>query len=951
MMKLDRNKIFSFMLAAAFALTLAGCGGGGTATAPDDGGGKMVEEETPYSKAVAAIAAAETEADARAAYDAVKDDVTAAEGERLQAAVNARVAELETMARVDMQKTALANAAGMIDTSDLSTQAAIDAAEAAIAALEAALAAAADVSDADKAMYQGRVTAAETAVANAQSTLDHAAQTMALSGAVEALQAIDLTDLSTQEKIDAAQGAIDALQAALDNATELSAAEKTAAMTELATADRTVMTAQGRYDTAAQMKALADAVATLAALDLDNLMTQAQIDAAVAAITGVNLALESATNLTDAQKLDATVDVTVAQRKVDRAETTLAGNVGRQRMALMEAGTALDAIDLDDLDTPEKITAANDAVNALKAALDGATHLSDSEKATYQTQLNEATETVRMAATGMERDERMAMQRTAITSAVTMARTAVAGVSDDSTDSEVAAADAAVAALKKAIEDAVDLPEGDTDVASARGTLDTLEPQLAAAKTSRTAALDEKAKADRAAMAKTGKAMYAALGPPATDTTPPTYALANIAALTENSLVTSGATAGLTINAAAGAGTFESGTDPDGTDGVRLNPGDSAGSLGGWEGTNYARSQGSGSAMVTNEARIYTNKGPGTTRPFSNTETNGKYLLIIASGATKGHVLLGDATSGQESPVTRASAPAFTHSGTQTHQVPDGSDAFYTSGTYDGAPGRFRCAGTDCTSTNDGTGRVSALGGTWHFKPDAGAMVMEADAHYLYYGWWVSKDDEGKPTAASAFVGRFGTPGDDSATDDDGLNAGWTGGFDALTGAAALTGSATYAGNAAGKFAISNPLDGTGNGGHFTADAEIEAKFSGSSGVGISGTIDNFRLNDGTEDPGWSVSLGLRGFGTDGAIGAAVDIPTTTLDESAAGAGTVWSIGDNSAARSGIWGGTMYEETPGDPSATGPGDGSNIPDTVTGTFYSEFSTIGRMVGAFGAEKQ
>ena len=28
-MKLTSNKIFSFMLAAAFALTLAGCGGGG----------------------------------------------------------------------------------------------------------------------------------------------------------------------------------------------------------------------------------------------------------------------------------------------------------------------------------------------------------------------------------------------------------------------------------------------------------------------------------------------------------------------------------------------------------------------------------------------------------------------------------------------------------------------------------------------------------------------------------------------------------------------------------------------------------------------------------------------------------------------------------------------------------------------------------------------------------
>ena len=45
----------------------------------------------------------------------------------------------------------------------------------------------------------------------------------------------------------------------------------------------------------------------------------------------------------------------------------------------------------------------------------------------------------------------------------------------------------------------------------------------------------------------------------------------------------------------------------------------------------------------------------------------------------------------------------------------------------------------------------------------------------------------------------------------------------------------------------------------------------------------------------------------------------------------------------------MYDESPGDPSAGG--DGSNIPTTVTGTWYSEFSSIGRMVGAFGADKQ
>ena len=103
-----------------------------------------------------------------------------------------------------------------------------------------------------------------------------------------------------------------------------------------------------------------------------------------------------------------------------------------------------------------------------------------------------------------------------------------------------------------------------------------------------------------------------------------------------------------------------------------------------------------------------------------------------------GYVLLGES----DTPDTRASAAAFTHSGTQTHQVPSQSDAFYVRGTYDGAAGQFRCS-SGCSSTNDGKGNVSDLTGIWHFKPDAGAMVGGSDDHYLYYGWWVSKDHEG----------------------------------------------------------------------------------------------------------------------------------------------------------------------------------------------------------------
>ncbi len=893
------NKFYAFALAALFALTLAGCGGGGggSAAAPDPDPPAM---PTAYEVAVDAIAAAETAEAAQAAVaTAVAAGITGAQLQDLNTKVAARVAALAMMARVDAQKMAMMAAAGNVDTSDLSDADAIAAAKTAIAALKAAIAAAADVDDTS--MYDAQVTAAETAVAAAQSALDHAAQTMALTSAVEALQAIDLTDLSTQEKIDAAQGAIDALQTALDDATELSAAEKTEAMTELGTADRTVMTAQGRYDTAAQKKALADAVAALAALNLDNLMTQAQIDAAVAAITGVDLALESATNLTDAEKLDATVDVTVAQRKVDRAETALAENVGRQRTALTEAGTALADIDLDDLDTQEKIDAADAAVDALKTALAAATHLSDSEKATYQTQLEAATETVGVAQTGMDRDGRMTAQRTAITSAVTMARTAVAGVSDDSTDSEVAAADAAVAALKKAIDDAVDLPDGDTDVASAKGTLATLEPQLAAAKTSRTAAMAAKQKDADAANAKLGKDLHAALGGPEAGGN----ALANIDA---TALALSAA--GLVIDAPAGAGSLGATVDPAS---ATLKAGDPAGALGGWSGMDFALTSGTGTSRVTNEARVYTNQGPADTEPFSEAHT-----LIAAGSPNAGSLEVTTANIGL------VRADAFTHSGEQNHPVPSRSTAVFVRGTYDGAPGEYSCP-SSCSSTNDGSGAPSELGGTWHFKPDAGAMVSRPDAHYLYFGWWVSKDSDGKPTAASAFASRVGT---DPGNSTDGLdNAG------DLT---AITGSATYAGNAVGKFAMDNPLDGTGNGGHFTADAELTATFSGTN-PGVTGTIDNFRLNDGSEDPGWSVSLARGALGTaDGSITAPTNDPT------------VWSINGNKAPASGTWSGTMYDEMPGN---APDGDGSNIPTTVTGTFYSEFSTIGRMVGAFGAEKQ
>jgi hypothetical protein len=419
------------------------------------------------------------------------------------------------------------------------------------------------------------------------------------------------------------------------------------------------------------------------------------------------------------------------------------------------------------------------------------------------------------------------------------------------------------------------------------------------------AAAEEKRKADEAAAeaarmaaAKTGKDLFAALGGAAAAGT---NALSNVE-VTDTDLSN-----GLTIDAASRAGTFDD--DPDDEYGVTLKAGDSAGALGGWAGTNYALTTGTGASKITNEAVVYTNKGPARSVSFADAGH-----AVDTSGANEGYLTTVVAAN--------AMATAFTHSGTQTHPIPDRSNALYIRGTYDGAPGEYRCTGT-CTSTNDGKGSPRVLDGTWHFKPDAGAMVSQPDATYLYYGWWVNKDKDGVPKAADAFAGVVEPNAGDLDNGGD------------LT---ALTGSATYAGHAAGKFAMTNVLDGTGSGGHFTADTELKATFGTGATAGVTGTIDNFRLNDGSEDPGWSVSLARGALGSSGGtIMAPSDDPTV-----------VWSINGNKAPASGTWSGTMYDEMPGDPPD---GDGSNIPTTVTGTFYSEFDTIGRMVGAFGANKQ
>ena len=889
--------------AAAAALALAGCGGGGSSPAST-----TQQQPTPYEVAKKAIELATTAAAAQKAVDDAAADVSGAELIRLQTAADARKTALATMASAAEQKAALMTAAGMIDTSDLATAEDIAAAEADIAALKAALAAATDVSDADKAMYQGRVTAAETAVAAAQGVIDHAAQTMRLTDAVEALEAIDLGDLSDEAKIDAAEAALAELQAALNGATRLSDDEKAVATALRTTANRTVMAAQGRMDVADQKMALTDAVEALEMIDLDNLMTQAQIDAANEAIIALDLALDAASDVTDAEKVDALTDVTLAKRKVMAAETMLAENVGDQRMALTDAAAELGMIDLEDLDTAEKIADAQAAVDALKMALDGATHLSETAKAMYQSQLDTATNTVRTAQTGMDRDGRMMAQRTAITNAVTMARTAVGMVDDDATDDEVTAADEAVTALKAAIDGAVDL-EGDTDVAMAKGTLATLEGQLASAKTSRTAAMGEETRKRNEANAATAAKLYAAISPASGDNTTltPEARFAEI-----NPVSGTDPTPFVAINYG---GELETTGQPNSAT-LNVDKDTPVADNHGWKGNRYVEKDDDGNVIT--EAVVYSDEMPMMGAKFSAEYPDTENFV------NAGVVTID--TTGSDTPASRVALTGLTRTaGTEIFELPDpnpnGEQNISVLGSFHGVPGTYTCdtgaARTDpCLASIDMAGFT--LTGTWTFKPtNPDAMVTEsADPLYAVYGWWLRKPAGNGAWTASAFDGYYGAP----AT---------------IAGLDALSGTATYTGGAAGKYALSSSTGGRNEAGHFTARATLDADFNDET---ITGTIDNFMGVGGAKE--WSVELMESGIGADGLI-RQKPASGATIAATDDGAMTKWTIDDNTAAASGHWKGNFREVD----------TDSNVPAVVTGDFYSEFGNSGKMVGAFGAKTE
>ena len=331
----------------------------------------------------------------------------------------------------------------------------------------------------------------------------------------------------------------------------------------------------------------------------------------------------------------------------------------------------------------------------------------------------------------------------------------------------------------------------------------------------------------------------------------------------------------------------------------------------GWTGMMFTASpDGDG----TYEAVVYSHVGEPTVT--EGQAFNVAYTLDGTTGET------GDVTNLTGHATSRVASPSFDQSAGEKTFKPGGNDVrIMLGGSYQGVSGTYYCTATDravgCSATKADMGFTLA-GGTWTFKPtDPASKLMDTSAPdevYASYGWWLHKAADDGDFTASAFHAYRGTA--------------------PTVEIAELRGTATYMGGAAGKYSLRGDTGGTNDAGHFTADAMLEATFAVDHT--ISGTISNFMGADGMARD-WSVKLNETDIGDDGAIdGLGGDANDQQV-------GTVWTIGGTDGATSGQWSGNLREE----------GD-DGVPAIATGTFYSTYGhggNDGRMVGAFGANKQ
>ena len=423
--------------------------------------------------------------------------------------------EAAAMARQEAQRTAIMDAVTAVRTAveavtdpATATDEMVMTADEAVAALETALANAEDLAEDDVARDQETLDMLTESLDDAKTSLMAHREDMAreeqrtaiTTAEAEARTAVAaVTTGASDEVVMAADDAVAALEAAIENGTDIDVIDVDVALSELTALKVSLGIAKDSRTTTGEAREMAEqdrqrmaittaeAEARTAIAAVTDDASDEVVMAADEAVAALEAALESgaedlATDDIDLEAIKGSLD-TAKDDRMEAQRTAITD-------AVMAVRTAVGAV--TDTATDEVVMAAEEAVAALEVALENGTALAENnvDVASAQGTLDTIKGSLatakdsRMAYMEAAVTTRQEAQRMAITGAVTAAQTAVDAVMDTATDAVVKEAEDAVAALQTALANAEDLAEDDDDVESAQDTLTTLTDSLATAKDS-----------------------------------------------------------------------------------------------------------------------------------------------------------------------------------------------------------------------------------------------------------------------------------------------------------------------------------------------------------------------------------------------------------------------------------------------------------------------------------
>ena len=348
--------------------------------------------------------------------------------------------------------------------------------------------------------------------------------------------------------------------------------------------------------------------------------------------------------------------------------------------------------------------------------------------------------------------------------------------------------------------------------------------------------------------------------------------------------------------------------------------------LGGFAGSVHEKMTGEGDDKVVDTINVFTNMdaaksarydeyypSDGRTADGVTSADTARGILTFATGQDTGKL---DLFSGSKIPT--GANQSFSIPGADVGGTDVKENEFM--GTFNGVAGTYTCGGSACTAVTDGMGKLTLGGGTLTFTPtekDPMKIMLPGvsyDPDYLSFGYWVRTTGEGDDTKYG--VGTF---------------------FDGSQPITAVTleGEATYSGKAAGMYGRKTlnqyglVVSGSETSGHFTADANLTARFGGPDVAEnkqnkIEGTVTNFMDGGEMISPNWELKLNAATISADA---------TGTFNKETVGGGT-----------EGNWIGQFYG-----PDTTTTDESERYPGGVAGEFTGHF-TNGHVIGAFGATK-